>query len=121
MKSEFLIDIRKICDDENIGENFGLLFFGQSLQGEMMLDKVARMKNELELDDLGFVVELMEKYLGVEVSMLEPNFGICFYEYLRLHGIDELLLMCVESLSVGLEDEKVDLFTQELHEFAKSL
>ena len=112
MNSEFLVEIRNVEKDYG-----GLLMRVSSLEGEVSIVNAFRMQEGMDLEDGDFVNELLEKYVGVEVSMLEPNFGICLYEYLRIHGVDEVLVMAVEGLCVSLEDQKEEYFLEGLKEF----
>lgn len=112
MNSELLIEVRNLKKDRS-----GLVFSGFSVQGDLVLNNVLRVEKELDMKDMEFIGEIAEKYLGVEVSMLEPNFNICLYEYLRIHGVDELLIMCLEGLSVSLEDRKAEMLVQKIGDF----
>lgn len=112
MNSEFLIVIKNEEKDSN---NSGLYFQGFSNHGEIILKNVFRIENfRGDFNDLDLFGEVVERYPGAEVSALEPNFSICLYEYLRIFGVDELLVMAIEGLSVGLEEKKGDLLVERL-------
>lgn len=116
MSSEFFIEIRN--QEKNTS---GLLFSGHSIHGDLILNNVVRVNRKVDFNDIEFIGEVVDKYPGIEISMVEPNFGICIYEYLRVHGIDELLVMCLEGLSVSLEDRKAEFVMRKVDKFFEGL
>lgn len=112
MSSEFIIEVRNKAKNKS-----GLVLTGYSTFGDIVLENVYRCHSRLEDYEGEFFGEVVEKYPGIEVSMVEPNFHICLYEYLRIYGVDEMLIACVEGLSVALEDKKAIVLTRKLEDF----